>query len=589
MLAYLRQLLAGDGLATVFQPVLDLRSGQVYGYEALTRGPAGSPLESPLALFDAARRHGLGADFELKAARLALLRYALLDRPGKLFVNFSPAVLVDRRSDIEAVLASRADMVPKRFVIEMSEGEAVGNSARAWGELSAMRRWGFGVAIDDLGEGFASLRLWSELRPEYVKVDKHFVQGVHRDPLKLQIVRAIEQIAHVSGSSVVAEGIEDAADFQTVRDLGIRHGQGYFIGRPSAAPDDQAAAAVWRGLSGGPVLAFPQAGANGGRQLARHLARRVEPILPSTSSAAVLARFESESELQALPVVRDGRPLGIIDRHAVIDRFARLFQREIYGPRPCSLLMNDEPVIVEGDASIQQISRLVTEGDASRSMGGFIVVEEGRYLGVGSALDLMREITELQIAAARYANPLTQLPGNVPIAEHVERLIAQGCRFAACYADLDNFKPYNDVFGYQRGDEAIQRVARALVEAAEPRLDFVGHVGGDDFVLVMQSEDWEERCRRALAALEERLGALFDREDRARGCFSAEDRKGQLQLFPLMSLSIGAVVVEPGTYGSHAEVAAAATEAKRLAKRHPGNCLFVEPRRYPASSLRPAG
>src|SRR5262245_28842745 len=290
-----------------------------------------------------------------------------------------------------------------------------------------------------------------------------------------------------------------------------------------------------------------------------------------------------------IPVVRDGVPQGIINRHTLIDRFARPYRRELYGKRSCSTFMNARPVVVEADTSIEELSFRVVEGERRAVLDGFIVVRGGRYAGVGSAQDLIREMTELRIAAARYANPLTLLPGNVPIAEHVERLIAQGCRFAACYCDLDHFKPFNDVFGYQRGDEAIQLTARVLAEALDARLDFLGHVGGDDFVAVLQSEDFEARCQKALARFAERAESLFDAADRERGGFLAEDRLGQQRLFPLLTLSIGAVPVEPGTFASHSEIATAASEAKRLAKRQPGNSLFVERRRYPVSSLRAPG
>jgi diguanylate cyclase (GGDEF)-like protein len=244
-------------------------------------------------------------------------------------------------------------------------------------------------------------------------------------------------------------------------------------------------------------------------------------------------------------------------------------------------------VVVDLDASVQEISALVAEADARTVFDGFIVVEGGRYAGVGTAQDLMREITEMQLTAARYANPLTLLPGNVPIAEHAERLLAAGSRFTACYADLDHFKPFNDVFGYQRGDEAIQLAARVLAEACDPQVDFVGHVGGDDFVALIQSPDWEERCRRALAAFGERVTGQFSEEDRLRGGFLAQNRLGHHQQYPIMTLSIGAVPVEPGTFESHAQVAAAAAEAKGMAKRQAGNSLFVERRRFPTASLLP--
>src|SRR5262249_3502966 len=156
---------------------------------------------------------------------------------------------------------------------------------------------------DDLGEGFASLRLWSELRPEYVKVDRHFVHDIHRDPIKLQMARAIQQIAHVAGASVIAEGIEEQAEFQTVRDLGIRHGQGHLVGVPAPAVAPQEAVEVWTRLSGGPLTAFPMPGRNVNRVSAQRLMREVAPVTPDTENSVVYARFEKDAELQMIPVV----------------------------------------------------------------------------------------------------------------------------------------------------------------------------------------------------------------------------------------------------------------------------------------------
>jgi len=528
-------------------------------------------------------------ELELLAARFAVRRFATLGAAARLFVNFSPAVLAGRAEDPGSLLALLGDcgMQPEKIVIELTENGALLESSVAWDELLRCRALGFGIAIDDLGEGFASLRLWAELRPEYVKIDKHFIHGIHADPIKLEIARAVQQIARASGTHVVAEGIEDEADFQTVRDLGIPHGQGYLIARPAAALQDEAARRAWNRLSGGPLAAFPMPGRSVNRVTARRLLKPVEPVSPATDNDAVYARFEQDSSIQLLPVVEEGVPVGTISRLSVIDGFARPYRRELYGRRPCAMLMNAGPVTVDADTSIQELSLLISDGDPRVLREGFLVTERGRYAGVGSTQDLMRIMTELQLEAARYANPLTLLPGNVPIAEHVERLLSRGCRFVLFYCDLDNFKPFNDVFGYQRGDEAIQLTARVLAEVCDPRIDFLGHIGGDDFVVVLQSDDWEARAQRALLRFEKAVGALFSEGDRERKAFAAEDRQRNARLFPLLTCSMGVVAVSPGTFDSHAEVAAAAAEAKRFAKRRPGNSLFVERRRHPATSILP--
>jgi len=590
--ATLSALLADDPAAcavrTLFQPILDLRQGIVYGYEALTRGPEGSPLESPVALFRAAWEQGCGAELELHAVRCAVQRFAALGAPGRLFVNFSPAVLAQGEEDPETLLAlmRRCGMAPGQLVIELTENGALLDSSRAWNELLRCRAMGFGIAIDDLGEGFASLRLWSELRPEYVKVDKHFVHDIHSDPIKLQIGKAIQQIAQVSGTSVIAEGLEREADFQAVRDLGMRLGQGYLIGRPGSCTGDSDARKIWTDLSSGPLAAFPVPGRSVNRVTARRLLRQVAPVSPGQDNESVCARFEGDPDLQFVAVVEDGAPRGIIGRSALVDRFARPYRRELFGRRPCAMFMDPDPVVVEANASIQEISLRVAGTEQRAMPEGFVITEQGRYAGIGTAQDLMRAMTELQIEAARYANPLTLLPGNVPIAEHVDRLIARGCRFAACYCDLDHFKPFNDVFGYQRGDEAIQLAARVLAQACDPRIDFLGHVGGDDFVLVLQSEDWQQRCAALLARFEETSRSLFDADHLREGGFAAPDRRGRQRRYPLLSISVGVVPVEPGTFQSHAEVASAAAEAKRMAKRTAGNSLFVERRRHASASAR---
>jgi diguanylate cyclase (GGDEF)-like protein len=151
----------------------------------------------------------------------------------------------------------------------------------------------------------------------------------------------------------------------------------------------------------------------------------------------------------------------------------------------------------------------------------------------------------------------------------------------ACYCDLDNFKPYNDTYSYRKGDEMIQLTGRILNWACDPKLDFIGHIGGDDFVLLMQSRDWKTRCEHALRSFEQAASLMFQEEHLVSGGYSSEGRDGVVKFHPLTSLSIGAIQVSPHQFHSHHEVSAAMTEAKKMAKRISGNSLFVEQRAVP--------
>ncbi|MEN9658760.1 MAG: hypothetical protein RL571_2225 [Pseudomonadota bacterium] len=190
----------------------------------------------------------------------------------------------------------------------------------------------------------------------------------------------------------------------------------------------------------------------------------------------------------------------------------------------------------------------------------------------------MRAITELQTHAACHANRLTLLPGNVPIQEHMEVLLAEQRPFTVAYIDLDHFKPYNDVYGYARGDSMIRMLRELLLSSADPQLDFVGHIGGDDFMVLFRSPDWKNRSQCLLKEFEQKVKSLFKPEHVLENGYSSEGRRGVVQNFPLSSLSIGVIEARQDRYLTHNEVAAA-THAKHLAKSKQGNSLFVEQRK----------
>jgi EAL domain-containing protein (putative c-di-GMP-specific phosphodiesterase class I)/GGDEF domain-containing protein len=573
-------------LTPVFQPIVRLDNGEIFAYEGLIRGPEGSPLHYPLSLFPAAERNGRLQDLEWLCVAKVVNRFCELELPEKLFVNIGPQTVSTTHSDSEEILSSvrRIGNGRNRIVIELTEHQPRRDTQHFHAAMDVLRGLGFGVALDDLGDGFSSLKLWSDIRPEYIKIDMHFVQGVHADPFKFQFLRSLQQIAENCDAALVAEGIESEADLRVLSNLGVAYGQGYFIAQPSAEPVTRTPGHVLRCLESREIAVYPdmKSLARGGATVMR-LLQRVSPISPDLTNEEVFVRFESGADLWALPVVDAGRPVGLISRYRFIAQYARPYWRELYGKRSCTMCMQDAPLVVEKGMSVHSLSEIVAGTEHSRLAEGFVIVDDGRYAGLGTTQDLIREITRMQIEAARYANPLSMLPGNVPINEHMERLLAAGVGFVACYADLDEFKPFNDKYGYRRGDEMIKLTAAVLASMCNPESDFLGHIGGDDFIILFQSADWEARCRRALDAFSRDSRALFDQEDLSLGMLEGEDRRGNALTFALTSLSLGAVQIDAGEYPTHLDVAAAATEAKKQAKRISGNSLFVE-RRRPATA-----
>lgn len=579
----LLEILLHKRLSAVFQPIISMHEGRIAGYEGLIRGPSDSHLHSPVNLFSVAKKNGLTLEVERLCRQVVLGSFARLGLPGKLFLNVSPDCLMQPhfRQGETLGFMREINLSPERVIIELTENEPTYDYNLLREATLHYRSMGFEIAIDDLGEGFSSLRLWSELRPDYVKIDKHFIQSINQDPVKLQFVRSIQQIADNCGSKVIAEGIETQAEFMIMKDLGISLGQGYYIARPSGIPAVSISPEIINALGQPGIIVYPHANILSQKTVsARKLLIDAPHASPETPNEHVYKIFAESPALNAVPVVRNGIPVGLISRHKLIDSFSKLYSRELYGKKPCAKFMDDAPLIVDKDISIQELSKLVVASERRYLSEGFILTDQGQYAGIGTGHDLMREITEMQINAARYANPLTLLPGNVPINEHIDRLLQSQARFVTCYCDLDHFKPFNDRYGYRKGDDVIQLTGKILIEGCDPERDFIGHIGGDDFVILFQSHDWEDRCKQMLERFERAMLPFFSAPDIEEGGYFMEDRRGQQVYYSLLHLSLGAVAVDPDVFSSHHEIAAVAAEAKKQAKRMPGSSLFFDRRKY---------
>jgi diguanylate cyclase (GGDEF)-like protein len=180
---------------------------------------------------------------------------------------------------------------------------------------------------------------------------------------------------------------------------------------------------------------------------------------------------------------------------------------------------------------------------------------------VKSALRRSREMRDL--------NPLTQLPGNVQVQEEVARSVSRGAPFALMYVDLDNFKAFNDHYGFLRGDEAIKALAMCARDATEqiaPGAHFLGHIGGDDFLVLVEPDVAEQVAKRIIDRWDEKVMELFDPEDADRGYIEVADRRSEVYRFPLTTVSIGIATNVVRAIESHWEASEIAAEMKSFAK-----------------------
>lgn len=554
-----------------FQPIVRLKDGAVIAHESLARLPAEAVLRTPDELFRAAREQGLTVQAEQACVNEALRAWVGHAPDTQLFVNLSAFAILEMVQRLTAPgvvhALERAAIAPAALVIEITEHEKVADLPALLRATAELRALGLRFAIDDFGDGHSSLRLWAELRPEIVKIDKYFVHQVSTEAVKVQTLKGIQRFAETFGTRLVAEGIETAEELRVIRDLGIDYGQGWFLGRPQPTPAMSVPREAGETLLSAEIAVIPEiTRAAGAHMTVERLAVRVPPLTADATVEDAVQRLSREPALRALALVHEGQPVGLLNRQSIIDAYAKPYFKELYGRKPCMLMANPAPLVMDKHEGIEAMMNVLTGADQRYLTEGFVVTEGGSYYGIGTGEQLVRVVTEVRIEAARHANPLTFLPGNIPITEHIDRLLAAQVDFVACYADLNDFKPFNDHYGYWRGDEMIRLLARTLVSHADPRRDFVGHVGGDDFVLLFQSDDWLERCGRILDTFNPAARALFDEGALVRGGIEAEDRHGVRRFFACTTLAIGAARVRPGTFARAEQVANSAATVKHRAK-----------------------
>ncbi|WP_342365970.1 GGDEF domain-containing protein [Pseudoalteromonas sp. S16_S37] len=575
----LQNILEHGTVTTLFQPIYDISKQEVLGFEALSRGVG--CLEMPDRLFQAASVHNKLSELELLCREKAIERFMMQQLPGKLFLNVSPSALLDPshpRGETRD-LVEKYGLAANRVVIEVTEQDRVDDGFLLLKTIEHYRQLGFNIAIDDLGAGYSGLKQWSELCPEYVKVDRYFIDFCDQSIVKREFLKSIIELAKATSTSVIAEGIERVEELVLLEKLGIVNAQGFLLAYPQSEPVIDLDASQWSALN-----LKPQVPSNEHSMSIGWLAMAQNAIHQCTQCKDAHKSFELDKKLMSLAVVNDNRePIGLLHRDQLTEVFAAPYGHALYAKKSVMELMDKQPLVVDENAQLDQVSQQITEQefDIRRHI---IITRESKYLGLAPLRDILKHITEEKIRHAQHANPLTMLPGNVAINEAIETRLRKQSGFSLAYIDLNHFKQFNDLYGYASGDSVIKLLAEVTVQACENSPCFVGHIGGDDFMVVFDGDDAQQLCHQIISEFEQQSKAFFTPEHVKSGGYWATNREGQKQFVPLLTLSIGLVRPDLESCKNSHQVAALATDAKKEAKRYRNSYLFVCNRRRPTVS-----
>ncbi|WP_035275875.1 GGDEF domain-containing protein [Desulfogranum japonicum] len=562
----LAEIIEHQQITVTFQPIVHLQQRNIYGYEGLIRGPVGTLFHSPTRLFEIAQHSGMLSDIYNLTRQLVFEQFSNMLLPGFLFLNTHPATILNRESEKKTTLdaAREAGLDPSRIIIELTATYPIDDVMLIRQTMEHYRRSGFAIALDDLGDGYSQALLWSETRPDIVKIDRDVIAGIDEDRQKQRFISTVLKHTHDLGIRVIIEGVEGLEEYKTIRKIGAEMAQGYYFCRPARVPPKSIAPKIFR--------RDRRTAGSFEKMTIEELAKPAFPVQATVNVYSVGDIFTGAPELESVVILQNNDVLGMVLRSDFMNIYASMYGKDLYGKQPIAKFINRNTLQVEKHLPLEEVSYRLTTA-LNTYTDEFIILDNGKLLGKGKLIDLLHEITKLRIIQARYANPLTLLPGNVPIQEHLQYISNKNEPYVVCYFDLDNFKPFNDFFGFARGDKVIRFVSDLLVSNSDEKIDFVGHVGGDDFILIFRSVDWRSKVENILTLFDKSISSYY--EGHQGDTLDACDRNGKRQQYAIMSLSVGAVVVPQSLDYYSIDLPGEASLAKHEAKKKAGSSMHI--------------
>lgn len=476
-----------DEVRFAFQPLINIKTGAIVAVEALAR-PAGAHVQD---LFrEAARRRRL-TELDVELAAAALTSAAEHESLLPLHLNIFGGTITHDLPRVD-LLRERLREIGRReheVTLEIGPPFAKLDMDQLLAGVDKLRADGFQIALDGVGEGDVPLTLIADIGPGMVKLDRAVVEGLPESQARLAVVESVRHLCESTESQLVAEGVENERQLTALRRNGIRLVQGNLLAPPARRPPTASTV---------PGVAADMTDPHGPSISALATGPRVTEflspatMLPTDATAdKVRGVLADHPEISGVVLVDEqNRPKWTIERNRFLLAVTGPYGHALHAKRPASRLA-DKPRLVTTATTAMEALSLVTRSDQHRMYDDAIVVDEsGRCLGAVRAGDLIRGMAELKVEEAAALNPLTRLPGSDAISRDVARRIAAGEIFAVSWLDIDRFKAVNDTAGFSAGDDLIRAIGRSLTDAATSlRSVQVGHVGGDDFLLVTDLDD----------------------------------------------------------------------------------------------------
>jgi diguanylate cyclase (GGDEF)-like protein len=535
----LEYIISNKQIKTVFQPIISLKDGSILGHEALSRITCESEISDTELLFAVAGEYNRLWDLELLCRTKALeAAYLFMIPPYSkmLFINVNPNILHDAnfKKGLTTDFLTEYQIEPQNIIFEITERNVILDMGGFLSTIDHYRSQNYKIAIDDAGAGYSGLNLISDVNPNYIKLDMKLIRDINKDNLKYALVKGMVELSKASEISLIAEGIETKEELDTLIALGVQYGQGYFIQRPMPQLENirkEVLQAIMEAQD-----ANQKDTENRSFSDIKRLCSYTGIVSPNVSAKYVYQIFKQNPDFFGLCIIENEVPLGIITNEKLALKMSGHYGFSLYQNKSISELMDKNFLAVDHQTPITTVSYLAMSRP-SHSLYDFIVVtENGKYIGTVTIKDLLTKTTEIEVNNAKQVNPLSGLPGNTIVEQKLDFCIKAKNNYSIAYIDIDNFKAYNDVYGFESGDLVIKMLSE-LLKSMIPEEDFIGHIGGDDFTAIIKGCVDEQYFAEIENQFKMNVLAFYHPVDIKKGYITTTNRRGDIEQFPFLTVT----------------------------------------------------
>lgn len=565
----LRSIIDKRAIRTVFQPIISLKDGEVLGHEALSRITSESVIKDMETLFTLASQYNCLWDLEQLCrtkAFEAAFRFMIPPYSKKLFINVNPNVLHDEsfQKGLTKEYLNQYNISSSNIIFEITEKNIIKDIDGFIATIDHYKSQDYKIAIDDAGAGYSGLNLISDINPNYIKLDMKLTRDIHTDSLKAALVRGMVELSKISNISLIAEGIETEEEMETLIDLGVQYGQGFFIQYPDADVKEIDPGIINR------IRELVQRKNDNMINSIFHMP--IENLCasacttpPTTLISDAYDICRHDPNCFGLCVIENNIPVGTITKEKLALKLSGQYGFALYQNKPISHVMDKGFLSVDCKMPVNIVSSIAMARENDKLYDFIVVKKHDKYLGTVTVRDLLKKTTEIEIAAAKHQNPLSGLPGNLIIEQKLQQCVSGNRKYSVAYLDIDNFKAYNDVYGFENGD-LILKLLTGIIVSNMRKDEFVGHIGGDDFVIIVNDHVEAESFQRIVTEFEREVLKFYNRDDVEKGYITTANRRNKVEKFPLITLTLVSVNNKDHDYKDMFELTETLASLKKLKK-----------------------